>query len=39
LRHEVKTIVANIDLYCKFQLAKLALSETPQLKMAIGWEH
>ena len=34
-----KTIVANIDLYCQFQLAKLALSEAPQLKMAIGWEH
>jgi len=34
-----KTIVANIDLYCQFQLAKLALSETPQFKMAIGWEH
>ena len=25
-----KTIVAKIDLYCQFQLAKLALSETPQ---------
>jgi len=34
-----KTIVANIDLYCQFQLAKLALSETRQFKMAIGWEH
>ena len=34
-----KTIVANIDLYCQFQLAKLALSDTPQFKMAIGWEH
>jgi hypothetical protein len=34
-----KTIVANIDLYCQFQLAKLALSETSQFKMAIGWEH
>lgn len=33
-----KTIVANIDLYCQFQLAKLALSEAPQFKMAIGWE-
>jgi len=34
-----KTIVANIDLYCQFQLAKLALSEARQFKMAIGWEH
>ena len=34
-----KTIVATIDLYCQFQLAKLALSDTPQFKMAIGWEH
>jgi len=34
-----KAIVANIDLYCQFQLAKLALSDTPQFKMAIGWEH
>jgi len=34
-----KTIVASIDLYCQFQLAKLALSDTPQFKMAIGWEH
>jgi hypothetical protein len=34
-----KTIVANIDLYCQFQLAKLALSDWPQFKMAIGWEH
>jgi hypothetical protein len=34
-----KTIVANIDLYCQFQLAKLALSDSPQFKMAFGWEH
>jgi hypothetical protein len=34
-----KTIVAKIDLYCQFQLAKLALSDTPQFKLAIGWEH
>jgi len=34
-----KTIVANIDLYCQCQLAKLTLSDTPQFKMAIGWKH
>jgi len=34
-----KKIVANIDLYCQCQLAKLTLSDTPQFKMAIGWEH
>jgi hypothetical protein len=39
LSTKLKTIVANIDLYCQFQLAKLALSDAPQLKMAIGWEH
>jgi hypothetical protein len=34
-----KKIVANIDLYCQCQLAKLTLSDTPQFRMAIGWEH
>jgi hypothetical protein len=34
-----KKIVANIDLYCQCQLAKLTLSDKPQFKMAIGWEH
>jgi len=34
-----KTFVANLDLYCQFQLAKLALSDSPQFKLGIGWEH
>lgn len=34
-----KAVVAKIDLYCQFQLAKLALSDSPQFKMTIGWEH
>jgi hypothetical protein len=38
-RTKPKKIVAHIDLYCQYQLAKLTLSEMPQFKMAIGWEN